>query len=142
MTYAVALIDELGIRAVLHIAQLVRLHIVVNVTATEVQQWPHDASVTHRNAMKTRYACAAQQVDEEGLNRIVAMMRRGRSGIALVFHQLIEIVVSQPTRSLLYRQAPLGGIGPRVEARHMYWHAIALCQPAHKSLVAVAVARA
>ncbi len=94
------------------------------------------------DAAQSLDAGAAEEVEEEGLDVVVAVVGGGHAGVAVLAAEAAEEVVAQGARSLLDAHLVRGGVGVGVVAFGMEHGSIALGQAAHECLVAVAVAGA
>ena len=138
---SVAEVECLRVGAILDIFKALPADIIVNLLATKGEQRTHDVAVAQRNAVQPRDSCATQQVDEERLYGIVAVMCRGNKleayGLSLAFKETIaQFACSLFDGEFVFQRVLMG-----VELCHIAGHAVVLGQTTHKGLVAVTVAR-
>ena len=139
--YAVAEIERLRVGGVLDEGEVVLLDIAVDLAAAEGEQRTDDDAVAQRYATKAVDAGATDEVNEERLDRVVAVVGRGDGGIMVLFGKLQKEAVAQFAGSLLDREVIVGGIAVGVEISHIAADTVCLSQRTHKGLVTVAVAR-
>ena len=97
-------------------ADLVGDGIFQNLLARGEHQRAHDAAHLLRDARQPAQARAAQQIDEESLDRVVGVVGHGDGRVAVFAPQFLEPGVAQAPRRHLHRFARAFHLGLRVEA--------------------------
>ncbi len=100
-----------------------RYGVLEDLLARGEHQRADDAPGLHGDARQAAQAGAAQQVDEEGLDRVVGVVGHRHRGVALRAAQLVEPGVAQPPRGHLHRLARALHLGRRLEAAVVEGHA-------------------
>lgn len=146
VAYLVAPVLEAAVGAVLDITDAVLDDIVVDVLPREAE---HGADEGHQRAlgqrldtMKAGDAGATEEVEEEGLDGVIAMVGGGYIAEVVLTAEVEEVAVAQPTGGLLNAVVILRGELAGVEVGGVEFHTQLLGKTAHELLVAVAIARA
>ena len=84
-------------------------------------------------------ACAAQKVEQEGFDVVVAVVRHGNIVEFALAPQRVEPFVAQPPRRHFYAFVSLGCRRPRIEAHRVQAHAALLAEFSHEALIALAL---
>ena len=120
--------------------------IAVDVSTGEWQQGTDDDGAMDGGprayAVEAGDAGAAEEVEEEGLDGVVAMVRYGDAGVALALAKGCEPAVAKVARRLLEAHGVLLGVEVGVEIDGVERDVVRLGQAVDKLLVAVAVAGA
>ena len=113
-----------------------------NLLARGEHERAYDAPHLGRDARQAAQPRAAQQVDEEGLNRVVGVVCHGDGRIVVLAAQFVEPGVAQTAGGHLHRFARTLHLGGRVEAAVVAGHAVAGGLVGHEHLVFVALGAA
>ena len=146
MAQLVAAGVELGIGVVFDISKVPLVDIAVDIGTRAAEERPDKGGVEKggggADAVQAGNAGAAKEVEEEGLDGVVAVVGCGHTGIAVLTAETVEPGVAQVACSLLDAHAVGGSIGTGVEIDGVESHSDGGGKPADKLLVTVAVAGA
>ena len=146
MAYAVTLVDELAVGAVFDVNKVVAADVVVDVAAREAEHRPYDghqgAFGGRTDAVETRDTGAAEEVEEEGFDGIVAMMSRSDVAERVLVTEVEEVVIPQMTGGFFNAPVMQSGKFTGIEVGSKEVHAHFLSELTDELLVAVAVAGA
>ena len=115
-----------------------------NLLPREAQHGMHHKSLrlrTRTDAMQPGNARAPEQVEEKGLNGIVAMVGCGHTCVAMLRTQLPEEIVALLTRLFLDGTAALPRQFGSADLTHMATYSVAQGKGTDERLIAVAIAR-
>ena len=142
-TDLVAQVFGRAVRRILAERNAVRHGVFENLLARGEHQGPDHTAVLHRYARQAAQPRAAQQIDEEGLDRVVGVVRHGHGRVAVRAAQLVEPGVAQAPRRDLHRVARALHFGRGVEPSVVEGHAVAcgLLLDEHFVLVALGAAQ-
>ena len=127
-----------AVRRILAEGDVLRYGELENLLARGEEQRADDAADLGRDARQPAQPRTAQQVDEEGLNRVVGMVRHGDGRIVVLTAQLVEPGVAQAAGRHLHRFARTLHLGGRVEAAVVAGDAVAGGLPGYEHLILVA----
>lgn len=142
VAHLVAAIEEGGIGDVLDMEEAVARGIGLDVGPGEGQQGTHDVALDGEDAVEAGETGATEEVEEEGLGRVVAMVGGEDGSIAVAAEKPAEIGIAQPAGGILDGEMVAGGKALGGELGDMDGDTVLRGQGTDKALVAVAVARA
>ncbi|CCZ76286.1 unknown [Alistipes finegoldii CAG:68] len=137
--YLVAQVLGRAVRRILPEGDAVGDGVLQNLLARSEHQRSDDLADLRRNARQPAQARAAQQVDEERLDRVVGMVGDRHHRVAVFAAQGVEPCVAQPPGGHLHRLARALHFGRRFEAFVVELDAVFPCLFLHQHLILVAL---
>ena len=142
VAHLVAAVEEGGVGGVLDMVEAMGGGVGFDLVAAEGEQGSHHAALDGEDAVEAGKAGAAEEVEEEGFGRVVAVVGGEDDGIVVGGAEGVEPGVAELAGRLFDALAMAAGMGEGVELGYMDGDMIAARKTADEGFVAVAVDRA